>query len=96
MHKLNSRYVSKTNFSTKNPSFVEKIVTFWTHFGGKGDYIDMWIIKIRERSEIIREGGLQIIRGRVMIFCALKKGGGLHFFSCHFREGHNFLCHNLV
>ena len=34
---------------------------------------------VRERSEIIREGGLQMI-GEGHHFCALKKGG-LQFFS---------------
>ena len=32
---------------------------------------------------------------RVMIFCALKKGG-LQLFQLSLREGHNFSCRNLV
>ena len=39
------------------------------------------VMLVRERSEIIRGGG-----GRIMIFCALKKGG-LQFFQLSFRGG---------
>ena len=48
-----------------------------------------------ELSEIIREGGLQIMEGDHNFLC-FEKGGGLQFFSCHKRDGHDFLGHNLV
>ena len=42
--------------------------------------------ELRERSEIIREGGMKFNGGSVMIFCALKKVG-LQFFRLSFVGG---------
>ena len=43
--KPNNRYISKT-FLTKSYDFVKKLWLFGLFSGDKGDYIDVWMIKI--------------------------------------------------
>ena len=48
----NSTYISKT-FSVKNYVFWEKLWLFGLFSGDKGDYIDVWMIKITIKTDQI-------------------------------------------
>ena len=73
-------------------STADKIVSTWNISLIRNFALPVFL---RERSEIIREGGLQTI-GEGSWFFVLWKREGCNFFSCHLGEGHNFLCSNLV
>ena len=73
------------------------LATFRLKSTGRKDDFKIVAIVAKHKGVVRNYQGGRVAnnRGRVMIFCVLKKGG-LQFFSCHFGEGHDFSCHNLV
>ena len=57
----------------------------------------MFIVFLENKGAVRNYQGGRVAhnRGRVMIFCGLKKGG-LQFFQLSLRGGHDFSCHNLA
>ena len=57
----------------------------------------MFIVFLENKGAVKNYQGGRVAdnRGRVMIFCVLKKGG-LQFFQLSLTVGHDFSCHNLA